>query len=136
MWLLGAIGNAQWSGASLRAVLSDAGVPADARTARRQGLRHIHFEGLDTDEAGKPYEVSVPSSTVLSDQTDAILAYEMNGQPLPRDHGWPIRVIVPGVVGARQVKWLGAVRMRTSENQSHWQQRDYKSFSPSSDWDR
>lgn len=37
---------------------------------------------------------------------DVILAYEMNGQPLSRDHGFPVRVIVPGVVGARNVKWL------------------------------
>ncbi len=41
---------------------------------------------------------------------DAILAFEMNGEPIPRDHGFPIRAIVPGVVGARNVKWLGKVR--------------------------
>lgn len=43
----------------------------------------------------------------MDSRADIILAYEMNEQPIPRDHGFPIRVIVPGVVGARNVKWLG-----------------------------
>lgn len=43
----------------------------------------------------------------MDPRADIILAYEMNGQPIPRDHGFPVRVIVPGVVGARNVKWLG-----------------------------
>lgn len=66
---------------------------------------------------------------------DVILAYEMNGVPLSRDHGYPIRVIVPGVVGARNVKWLGRIIISTKESDSHWQQMDYKGFSPSTDWD-
>ena len=45
----------------------------------------------------------------MSKRGDVILAYEMNGEAIPRDHGFPIRVIVPGVVGARNVKWLGTV---------------------------
>lgn len=66
---------------------------------------------------------------------DVILAYEMNGKPLTRDHGYPVRVIVPGVVGARNVKWLGRIVISASESDSHWQQNDYKGFSPSTDWD-
>lgn len=66
---------------------------------------------------------------------DVILAYEMNGQPLPRDHGYPLRVIVPGIAGARNVKWLGRIYVSKSESNSHWQQNDYKGFSPSTDWD-
>lgn len=57
---------------------------------------------------------------------DVILAYEMNGIPLPRDHGYPLRVIVPGVVGARNVKWIGRIIISTKESDSHWQQMDYK----------
>lgn len=41
---------------------------------------------------------------------DVLLAFEMNGEPIPRDHGFPVRAVVPGVVGARSVKWLGKVR--------------------------
>ena len=136
MWLGAAMGNARWTGALLSDVLADAGAPASARAALRHNLRHVHFVGLDTDEKGSGYEVSVPTRIALNDQTPTVLAYEMNGEELPRDHGYPLRVVVPGVVGARLVKWLGAVRLREDENQSHWQQRDYKSFSPSADWDK
>ena len=60
-----------------------------------------------------------------------ILAYEMNGDPIPADHGFPIRLIAPGVVGARNVKWLGKIILTEDESHSHWQRNDYKSF-PSS----
>lgn len=59
------------------------------------------------DPSGTPYGVSIPISKAMDPRADVILAYEMNGQTIPRDHGFPIRVIVPGVVGARNVKWLG-----------------------------
>lgn len=54
-----------------------------------------------------PYGSSIPIEKALDPYGDVILAYEMNGEPIPRDHGYPIRVVVPGVVGARNVKWLG-----------------------------
>lgn len=57
---------------------------------------------------------------------DVLLAFEMNGEPLPRDHGFPVRVVVPGVVGARSVKWLGKIIASSGESQNHWQQKDYK----------
>jgi len=66
---------------------------------------------------------------------DVLLAYEMNGEELPRDHGYPIRAIIPGVVGARNVKWLGKVVLSETESDSHWQKQDYRSFSPDIDWD-
>lgn len=66
---------------------------------------------------------------------DVILAYEMNGEPLLRDHGYPIRVIVPGIVGARNVKWLGSIYVSEKESTGFWQANDYKGFSPSVDWD-
>lgn len=64
-----------------------------------------------------------------------LLAYEMNGEELPLDHGFPIRLIAPGVVGARNVKWLKKVVLSEEESESHWQRRDYKCFSPNVDWD-
>jgi sulfite oxidase len=64
-----------------------------------------------------------------------LLAYEMNGKSLPIDHGFPVRVVVPGVTGARSVKWLSRIIASKEESHSHWQQADYKSFSPSVDWD-
>lgn len=66
---------------------------------------------------------------------DVLLAFEMNGEPLPADHGAPVRVVVPGVAGCRSVKWVEKVIASEEESASFWQQKDYKAFSPSTDWD-
>ncbi|XP_015524470.1 sulfite oxidase, mitochondrial isoform X1 [Neodiprion lecontei] len=127
-WSVGAVGNATWSGAKLCDILNDLNV-------KEEDYEHIQFEGLDLDPSSTPYGSSIPISKAIDPKGDVILAYEMNGKPLPRDHGFPIRVVVPGVVGARNVKWLGRIIISKHESQSQWQQGDYKGFSPSTDWD-
>ncbi|XP_063222455.1 sulfite oxidase isoform X2 [Bacillus rossius redtenbacheri] len=129
-WGAAAIGNATWSGARLRDVLLAAGLPED-----HPGIKHVQFEGLDTDAANVSYGASIPVEKAMDPRGDTILAYEMNGAPLSRDHGYPVRVVVPGIVGARNVKWLGRIVVSGEESSSHWQQNDYKGFSPSTDWD-
>lgn len=129
-WGPAAIGNATWSGVRLYDVLKAAGLEDD-----HPGVEHIQFEGLDTDAANVPYGASIPIEKAMDPKGDVILAYEMNGEPLPKDHGFPIRVIAPGVVGARSVKWLGRILVSEEESTSHWQRNDYKGFSPSVDWD-
>lgn len=128
-WEGGAIGNAVWSGVRLRDVLEFCGLKDVSK------IRHIQFEGLDTDPTNVPYGASIPIEKLLNPLSDVILAYEMNGEPLSRDHGYPLRVIVPGVAGARNVKWLGKIILSDKESDSHWQQNDYKGFCPSVDWD-
>ncbi|CAL1682132.1 unnamed protein product [Lasius platythorax] len=127
-WNVGAVGNATWTGARLYDVLRDLGINEDA-------FDHVQFEGHDLDPSGTPYSASIPIAKAIDPRGDVILAYEMNGKPLSRDHGFPIRVIVPGVVGARNVKWLNKICVSKQESQSQWQQGDYKGFSPSTDWD-
>ncbi|XP_041097851.1 sulfite oxidase, mitochondrial isoform X1 [Polyodon spathula] len=128
-WGIAAISNAQWGGARLREVLEHAGY-------RHGGsAQHVQFEGLDKDVSGTPYGASIPLRKALADDGDVLLAYEMNGEELPRDHGFPLRAVVPGIVGARNVKWLGKIIVSAEESKSHWQQNDYKGFSPSVDWD-
>jgi sulfite oxidase len=58
----------------------------------------------------------------------------MNDEDIPLDHGFPLRLIAPGVVGARNVKWLSRIVLSDEESHSHWQRKDYKSFSPNIDW--
>ena len=93
------------------------------------------FEGLDYDPSGTSYGSSIPIGKAMDPRADVILAYEMNGNPIPLDHGYPVRVIVPGVVGARNVKWLGRIIISKEESPAQWQQGDYKGFSPSTTWE-
>lgn len=134
-WDAGAISNATWAGARLSDVIALARKPWTGNRAHSgPDARHICFEGLDKDAAtGTAYAASIPMD-ILQRVPDVLLAYEMNGETLPRDHGYPIRAVVPGVVGARCVKWLGKVVLSEEESTSHWQRQDYRSFSPDVDW--
>lgn len=80
--------------------------------------------------AGERYGASVPVEKALGEAGECVLAYEMNGEPIPRDHGYPVRAVVPGHVAARSVKWVEKVIVSSDESDSHWQQHDYKGFCP------
>ncbi len=98
-WLVEAVGTARWRGATLRSLLHEAGVGETAV--------EVVFTGLDRGSEGgieQSYERSLPLADALSD--DVILAYEMNGQPLLPQHGFPVRLVVPGWYGMTNVKWL------------------------------
>ncbi|XP_057292466.1 sulfite oxidase-like [Hydractinia symbiolongicarpus] len=129
-WSHNAISNAVWGGVLLKDVLIRAGVEPEDKN-----LKHIHFEGADTDPTGAPYGASIPANRVFNKNTPILIAYEMNGEPLPRDHGFPLRILAPGIVGARNVKWLQKIVVSDKEYPGHWQQNDYKPFSPNIDWD-
>lgn len=130
-WGIAAISNATWAGARLRDVLMAAGYSQGVA----EWARHVQFEGLDQDVTGTTYGASIPLNKAVSEEGDVLLAYEMNGEAIPADHGFPVRVVVPGTVGARNVKWLGRIIVSAEESSSHWQQNDYKGFSPGTDWD-
>ncbi|XP_012943234.1 sulfite oxidase [Aplysia californica] len=128
-WGSAAISNAKWSGVCLDDLLLKQGV--DIEKVRG---KYIVFEGMDKQPDDSPYGASIPLELARMLKRDIIIAYEMNGEPIPRDHGFPIRVIIPGVVGARQVKWLNKIYFSGEESTSHWQRRDYKGFNSSIDW--
>ena len=122
-WTVGAAGNARWGGVLLRDVLREAGVKSESR--------HAAFTGLDLDvESGTdaPFGGSVPIGKATSD--DVLLAYEMNGEPLTPEHGYPLRVVVGGYVGARSVKWLSEVNLQEGPSENHYQAVEYKVFPP------
>ncbi|ESN96168.1 hypothetical protein HELRODRAFT_163202 [Helobdella robusta] len=124
-WSAGAVSTAKWKGIKLSDLLKDLGITEDSKAC------HIIFQGADTDIESKPYEVSIPLEIALDPNREVLLAFEMNGKEIPLDHGYPIRVIVPGVIGARQVKWLKKIIVSEKESDSLWQQKDYKTFNPS-----
>jgi sulfite oxidase len=131
-WGTTAISNATWGGVLLSDVLAHFDLATPGELSFK--LAHVHFYGADHDGAGTHYAASVPAEKVLRDGGDVLLAYEMNGAPLPPDHGFPLRAVVPGHVGARNVKWLERVVLADAEVDSHWQRKDYKALSPSIDW--
>ncbi|MDP2437015.1 MAG: molybdopterin-dependent oxidoreductase, partial [archaeon] len=129
-WGNTAISTATWGGVLLRDVLEHYGMAEELEFP----LKHLHFIGLDNDGNGTHYAASIPAAKALSPSGDVLLAWEMNGSELPVDHGYPLRVIVPGYVGARNVKWLSAVVLSHEEVDSHWQRTDYRILPPSKDY--
>ena len=130
-WSGGAIGTAEWTGVKLKDVLAKAGV----KDSDDNAIKHIHLLGLDTNPLTKEcYGTSIPVEKAIDTRGDCLLAYKMNGEDLPRDNGFPLRAIIPGTVGARNVKWLSKIVASDVEYDGQWQQRDYKGFSPSVDW--
>ncbi|HUG89433.1 MAG TPA: molybdopterin-dependent oxidoreductase [Planctomycetaceae bacterium] len=123
-WDAGAIGNARWAGAKLSDLLRAAGV--------RDGAKHVWLEGLDEiGHAGEiiPFGGSLPLARALADTgaaPGALLAWEMNEQPLAADHGFPLRAVVPGYIGARSVKWLGRIVVSDRPSPNHYVAEAYK----------
>lgn len=119
-WAHGAISTAQWRGVRLADVLAAAGVH------HHDGL-HVAFEALDIAEEAtpvQPYGSSIPLSKAMS--PEVLLAWQMNSEPLPRAHGGPVRVVVPGYIGARSVKWISAITVQTGPSGNYFQSRDYR----------
>ncbi|ORY96644.1 Oxidoreductase, molybdopterin-binding domain-containing protein [Syncephalastrum racemosum] len=87
---------------------------------------HVAFESVERCEEDRCYGSSIPLSKALDEFGDVLLAYEMNGAPLTLDHGYPIRVVVPGYIGARSVKYLKTITVQEGESNAYFQQTDYK----------
>ena len=134
-WSAGAIGNAEWGGVALADVLRAAGAEDDA------GL-HVAFQALDDCEANGErfrFGVSIPIAKAMA--PEVLLALEMNGEALAPEHGFPLRVVVPGFAGVRSAKWLAEVNVQDQPSDAKPQARDYKLFPPqvreeTADWDK
>jgi DMSO/TMAO reductase YedYZ molybdopterin-dependent catalytic subunit len=101
-WLDEAVGTGRWRGAALASLLEECGVLDDAVEVLFTGLDRGTENGLEQDFAR-----SLPLAEALRDEV--VLAYELNGQPLPPQHGFPLRLVVPGWYGMTNVKWLSSV---------------------------
>ena len=126
-WSIGAISTSTFTGCRLRDVLAHAGFPVDDYP--EDEVKHAQFMGAEA------YGASIPIEKAVAKRGDVLLVYEMGGKPLPRDHGYPLRALVPGHVAARSVKWLKSIVLSDEESSSQWQQRDYKCFGPNVDKD-
>jgi sulfite oxidase len=118
-WGPEAISTGEWSGVALRDVLRAVGVGERAR--------HVEFIGLDDVERQghrSGFGGSIDLAKALS--AEVLLASELNGAPLPAVHGFPVRVIVPGWIGARSVKWLGRIRLAEEPSRNYFQSKAYR----------
>lgn len=77
--------------------------------------KHLIAEGMDSDVVGNCFQVSIPMRRVLDPTNEVILAYQVNGEDLPQDHGYPIRLVAPGIVGVRNCKWLKSLIISDEE---------------------
>jgi DMSO/TMAO reductase YedYZ molybdopterin-dependent catalytic subunit len=118
-WLLEAVGTARWRGASLAGLLEEASV--------RKGAVEVLFTGLDRGVEGGE-EQAYARSLVLDEalRSEAILAYEVNGAPLPPQHGFPLRLVVPGWYGMTSVKWLARISLLDAPFDGYQMRHSYR----------
>jgi sulfite oxidase len=116
-WGKGAVGTARFSGPRLRDVLQQAGVKASGK--------HVMFRGLD-EVPGKvpPFIRSIPIEKALDG--DTLIATQMNGSPLPKHHGFPARLLVPGWVGSASCKWLTELKVLEAEFDGNFMNPGYR----------
>lgn len=124
-WGQGAISTAQWTGVKLSYLLQQAGLDDAIDAEENEGLQHVRMVSLD----GLMASISIEKA--MNPYGDCIVAYEMNGELLPRDHGYPLRVIVPGYGGIRNVKWVNKLELSKEEAEGPWQRGlNYKILPP------
>ena len=118
-WLEEAVGNAEWTGTPLAPLLEEAGI--------EDGAVEVLFTGLDRGIQGEiehAYERSLRVEDAL--RPELLLAYEVNGQPLPPQHGFPLRLIVPGWYGMTHVKWLERITVLSEPFEGYQQAMQYR----------
>ncbi|MGH7229934.1 MAG: molybdopterin-dependent oxidoreductase, partial [Nitrospiraceae bacterium] len=104
------LGNATWRGISLKQLLQDAGVDEEL-------ARDVVFRAADG------YDDSIPFTRAMQD--DVMLAYLMNGEKLPKAHGFPLRLLVPGLYGIKNVKWITEIEVYNGDYQGYWQRKGW-----------
>lgn len=123
-WTVGGVGNAVWGGAALSTLLDEAGLTHRAA--------HVAFEGFDTPlgKAQIQFVRSIPIEKALS---STLLAYEMNGAPLPLKHGYPLRALALGWTGANCVKWLRRIMVLDRPYEGFFMDKVYRVFQKGQD---
>jgi len=118
------IANVQWGGVDLAELLDEAGISANATHLWSYGMDHGKFAG----EVQENYLKDIPLSRLA--EGDVLIAYELNGAPLPQKHGFPARLVVPGYFGTNSVKWLSRLEVADRRADSIFTTRFYNDAVP------
>jgi sulfane dehydrogenase subunit SoxC len=118
-WLVEAVGTARWKGVPLASLLDEAEPLEDAVEVVFTGLDYGVERGVE-----QSYQRSLPLDAARAE--DVLLAYEMNGVPLPPQHGFPLRLVVPGWYGMTSVKWLARIQVAAEPFSGYQQAAAYK----------
>jgi DMSO/TMAO reductase YedYZ molybdopterin-dependent catalytic subunit len=125
-WLVEAIGNSEWTGIPLSDILEEAGLHREAA--------EIVFTGVDRGVEGEQVQAYQRSLTVEEAlRGNVLLAYNMNGEPLPPQHGHPLRLLVPGWYGMTSVKWLAKIEAVGEPFNGYQMERAYRYASSAED---
>jgi len=128
-WGAGGASTSFWTGVRLADVLRHCQVCESPKA------RYVCFTGADEPAKG-PYGTSIPLAMALDPHADVLLAVAQNGAPLHPDHGYPVRLLVPGWIGGRMVKWLSHVEVSDRESQNHYHFFDNRIMPPHVDKER
>ncbi|GAA94704.1 uncharacterized protein L969DRAFT_87572 [Mixia osmundae IAM 14324] len=138
-WGSGTIANCLWTGPLLAPILQEMGISldqtVDAEERQRWENAHVEFVSDQVCQEDERFASSIPLSEILSGACPVMLALKMNSDDLPLEHGGPLRIIAPGLIGARSVKWLCRIHIRSKESQNFYMQYDYKKLPPCADAD-
>ncbi|TPX34001.1 hypothetical protein SmJEL517_g03240 [Synchytrium microbalum] len=111
-WGAAGLSNSIWKGVQLRELLTHVGV-------NLKKAKYVCFEGVEDLPKGK-YGTSISIDTAMDPRCDVLVAYQMNGKSLAPDHGFPIRMIIPGHIGGRMVKWLSRITVTSKESDLYY----------------
>ncbi|EMD41232.1 hypothetical protein CERSUDRAFT_61336 [Gelatoporia subvermispora B] len=114
-WSAAGVSTCMWRGIHIRDVLLASGLMEEPEIERW----YLNFEGADEPSEG-PYATSIPLAYAMDPANDVMLVFGQNGRVLHPDHGYPLRTIIPGMVGGRQVKWLKKLWITKKPNDSHY----------------
>ncbi|XP_057727310.1 inducible nitrate reductase [NADH] 2 [Arachis stenosperma] len=120
-WGAAAISTSVWRGVPLWSLLKRCGI-----MSKTKGALHVCFEGAEDlpGGGGSKYGTSILREVALDPSRDIILAYMQNGERLAPDHGFPVRMIIPGFIGGRMVKWLKRIIVTPKQSDSYYHYKD------------
>jgi nitrate reductase (NAD(P)H) len=142
-WGPSGVGTNVYKGVLLRDLLLQAGVVSsdDARTYRNKHVEFLGVEDLPNKVGPGPfadepwgklvkYGTSIPLARAMNPAYDVLVAYQANGQQLQPDHGYPVRLIIPGYIGGRMIKWLAEINVLDYETRNHYHYHDNRILPP------